>query len=177
MKSEESKDEVKEAKEEEKEELKEESKDQAMGEVQVEEEGPPQVELTEEEKKIWFRPVAAGSTGDIAAQVLSQSYGSFTTPTTSEGFDEVRYEWQGAEESAKYLKEWVLERKLTSRIDELQPGQWFQEELTEWLRTFAEWQTRQKDHKNSAAKKHPNEDEDSKPEVDLDIFSVEDVCD
>jgi len=172
--NEQTKDEAKE--EEAKEEPKEETKDETMEEAVAEEAGPPQVELTEEEKKMWFRPVAAGSTGDIAGQVLSQSFGSFTMPNMSEGFDEVRYEWQGAEESAKFLKQWVLERKLTSRIEELQPGQWFQDKLAEWLRTFTEWQGRQRDHKNSSAMKRTTED--SKPEVgDLDIFSVEDVCD
>merc|ERR1719151_396105 len=98
----------------------------------------------------------------------------------------MRYEWQQAAKAREYLKNWVQERKRTSRIEDLQPGAWFEEKLKEWLKIFPEWQAKQKEYKNSAAKKAKDEkkraelgdDADDKEEADpLDIFSVEDIND
>jgi len=121
--------------------------------------------------------------------VLSQSFAHFTIPEKEEGFDDIRYEWQKEAASKDYLRKWVLDRKLTSRIEDLQPGQWFVDKLVEWTKTYSEWQAKQKEYKNSAAKKAKDEkkeeekkeegagDNDEEKGDDLDIFSVEDVCD
>jgi len=118
-----------------------------------EEDGPPEVELTEEEQKMWFRPPAAGSTGDLAAGVLNLSFGKFSIPEPSEGFDDIRFDWQGAEASKAYLHKWVVERKRTSRIEELEPGEWFVKKNQEWMKLFADWQAKHRTFKNSPAQK------------------------
>merc|ERR1712113_452677 len=76
-----------------------------------EEEGPPKVELTEEEEKMWFRPQPGAP--DLTSTVLSQSFAYFTIPEKDEGFDDIRYEWQNEDTSKEYLRKWVLEKKLT----------------------------------------------------------------
>jgi len=174
-----------EAKEEPKEE-EEEKKDEEMAEEKPDE-GPPQVELTEEEKKMWFRPASTGATTDLTPSVLSQSFASFSLPEASEGFDDVSYEWQDAESSGAYLRKWVLDRKLTSRIEDLEPGRWFQDKVEAWIKTHKEWQAKQKEYQSSAAKKAKEEEKKKRQEGDdegaaemegddIDIFSVEDVC-
>jgi len=174
--------------------------------MEEEETEPPRVELTEEEKKMWFRPAAAGST-DLSSTVLNQSFGSFSIPAKAEGFDEVTFEagWQGAEGSKEYLRNWVLERKRTSRIEDLQPSPWFQEKAKEWAKAFSNYQAKHKAHASSAAQKakeaeakkkkteeeaakkaegaegeeKPEDDEEEEePQTDdIDIMVVEDVCD
>jgi len=156
-----------------------------------EEEGPPVVELTEEEKNMWFRPPAAGISGDLAASVLNLSFGKFSIPESSEGFDDIRFEWQGAEASRAYVHKWVVERKRTSRIEELEPGEWFLKKNQEWMKLFADWQAKQRTFKNSqakelaakelAAKKRKEAGEEDLPEEDAvddgDLQNVADVND
>merc|ERR1711920_779878 len=115
-----------------------------------EEEGPPKVELTEEEEKMWFRPQPGAP--DLTSTVLSQSFAYFTIPGKDEGFDDIRFEWQGEGTSKEYLRKWVLEKKLTSRIEDLQPSQWFKDKLVEWQKTYQEWQQKQKTFKGSSTK-------------------------
>jgi len=184
-------------------EVKDETKDEVKEEEEKKdeeeekrEEGPPTVALSEEEKKMWFRPVSLGGTPDLQGLVLNQSFSQFSIPDKEEGFDDVRYEWQDATKSRDYLRNWVQERKRTSRIEDLQPGAWFEEKLKEWLQKFPEWQAKQKEYKNSAAKKAKDEakkaeeerkrlemgdeegkDADMEEGDTLDIFSVEDIND
>jgi len=99
------------------------------------EEGPPKVELTEEEEKMWFRPQPGAP--DLTSTVLSQSFAYFTIPEKDEGFDAIRYEWQNEETSKEYLRKWVLEKKLTSRMEDLQPSQWFKDKLAEWQKNIS----------------------------------------
>merc|ERR1719215_716440 len=145
---------------------------------------------------MWFRRPAGGC-GDLTTTTLNQSFGSFCIPEKSEGFDELRFEWQDAAQSKDYLRKWVLDKKRTSRIEDLQPGQWFQEQAKEWQKLFAEWQAKQKVFKSSAAQKEKEaaakkaeekkegEEGESKEEellvedqtLDVDIMMVDDVCD
>merc|ERR1719296_626453 len=95
-----------ETKEEEKEEeAKEEEKpaEEKEPEEEVSEE-PPVAELTDEEKKVNFRPK---SPSDLTEAVLNKSFGDFSIPEKGEGFDEVTFEWQNASGSAEYLKTWA----------------------------------------------------------------------
>merc|ERR1712187_717955 len=66
-------------------------------------------------------------------------------PEKSEGFDEIRYVWQKAPACDEYLKKWIVERKLTERVEDLQPGQWFKDQLAEWTTVLAEWRRCQTD--------------------------------
>eukprot|EP00435_Cladocopium_sp_Y103_P057039 s40_g19.t1 len=129
---------------------------------------PPQVELTEEEEKQNF---IKGSIPDVSPAVLAKAFASFTVPEKSEGFDEVNYEWQGAPESKEYLRKWVLETKLTTRIEDLQPSNDFKEKYSAWQKAFTELQTKQKAWKSGGKK------DGAKEGGFVDIFSVEDIND
>lgn len=157
--------------EEEKEEAKEEVKEEEPEETE-----PPQVELTEEEQKLWF---GKSATPDLTPTVLSQSFGTFTVPEEDEGFDEIRYEWDDADKSKDYLRTWVLEKKRTSRIEDLEPSAWFREKLEAWQKSFTEWQKKQKAFKPAAKEKKDDADgEEAEQEAEtVDIFSVADICD
>lgn len=136
---------------------------------------PPKVELTEEEKQIWFRPPSGGCS-DLTLAALNQSFGSFSIPEVNSGFDEFRYEWQGDADSREYLSSWVMERKRTSRIEDLQPGQWFLDQMKEWQKLFQEWQDAQKDFK-TAQKSIEGSKDDEDESFEIDIDSVENVID
>jgi len=184
---EESKEETKEeeVKEEEvkQEEAEEEKKDEEMEEEETE---PPKAELSDEEKKLWFR---AKATPDLTPVVLNQSFGQFTVPEKSEGFTEIKYEWQNAAKSKEYLRKWVVERKQTSRIEDLQPSKWFVDKYAEWQKSSKEWVAKQKTFKANAPKKEKKEEKKEGEEGDAeaagaedervegDIFTVEDICD
>merc|ERR1712072_384172 len=92
-------------------------------ETKMEEDAP--VELTEEEKALWYRKSA---TPDLSQSALAKSYASFTLPTQEEGFDEVRFVWQKKDKADAYLREWLLEQKRTQRAEELEPSAWFKEQ-------------------------------------------------
>eukprot|EP00420_Gonyaulax_spinifera_P029359 CAMPEP_0197877918 /NCGR_PEP_ID=MMETSP1439-20131203/6460_1 /TAXON_ID=66791 /ORGANISM="Gonyaulax spinifera, Strain CCMP409" /LENGTH=861 /DNA_ID=CAMNT_0043497297 /DNA_START=57 /DNA_END=2639 /DNA_ORIENTATION=+ len=142
----------------------------------------PTVELTEEEKKLNFKPAASN---DLTPQVINTSFAQFSIPEDSEGFDVIRYEWQNAEGSKAYLKKWVLQRKVTSRVDDLLPGKWFEEQSSEFQKSIKEWQEKQKTFNDAKAKedakkgkKEGAEDDDEEDKkMGVDIFSVEDICD
>jgi len=172
--------EAEEKKEEEKKmEVDEEKKDEPMEEEETE---PPKVELTDEEKAKWFRKPTVS---DLTNKVLNEAFGSFSIPEKSEGFDDIRFEWQKADKSKEYLRKWVVERKRTSRMDHLQPSAWFQDTWKAWQKTFAEWQAKQTAFKSSPAgqaeaQKKAAENsaaDDSEEKSKGDIFSVADVAD
>merc|ERR1712129_429354 len=100
---------------------------------------PPIAELTDEEKKLWFRPK---SPTDLSDDVLNTAFGDFSVPEKSEGFDEVIFDWQAEAGAKKYLKTWVLDRKRISRVENLKPSQWFNDKLKEWQTQFAEFQAK-----------------------------------
>merc|ERR1712217_929248 len=91
-------------------------------EEEFKEEDPPKVELTADEKKAWH---VKGGKPDLLPYVLSACFHQFSTPDKEEGFDEIRHDWAKQPKASEYVKNWVLERKLTTRIDDLKPGQWF----------------------------------------------------
>jgi len=159
----------------------EEKKDEAMEEEEEETE-PPKVELTDEEKAKFFRKPAIS---DLTSKTLNDAFASFSIPEKAEGFDDVRFEWQKAAKSQEYLRNWVVERKRTTRMDNLQPSAWFRETLKTWQKTLLEWQAKQTAFKASpagkaqaqkkAAEKEGEDDAEEKNKGD--IFSVEDVND
>jgi len=183
VKKEEVKDEVKE----------EETKDEEMKEEE-DNEPPPTVELTEEEKAEVFKKGATDVT-DLTSATLEKYYGKFTVPDTTEGFDEMRFEWDGQAESTDYLRKWVIDRKANSRMDDLQPSDWFKEKHHEWLKLFAGWQASQKKYnvspgkrakdiankKKEEARKKAEADgaevEEEDVEMEVDIFAVENLDD
>eukprot|EP00930_Biecheleria_cincta_P097595 TRINITY_DN892_c0_g1_i1.p1 TRINITY_DN892_c0_g1~~TRINITY_DN892_c0_g1_i1.p1 ORF type:complete len:901 (-),score=241.19 TRINITY_DN892_c0_g1_i1:130-2787(-) len=107
-------------------------------------------ELTEDEKKLWYRKLPLP---DITETALSKSYASFTLPTKDEGFDAVAYEWQSEQDCAALMKSWILEKKLTQRAEDLVPGSDFKEKWTKWQKTLQEWRKRQSEFKDPAKRK------------------------
>merc|ERR1711920_546979 len=116
------KEEAKGSKEESKEEVKEESKEDAKEEAKEEPkkeedeeedddmgDEPPKVELTEEDKKTFFSPT---QTKDLLDQVLAESFGNFSIPDKSEGFDEIKFEWQNEAKSGEYVNTWRKQKKI-----------------------------------------------------------------
>eukprot|EP00448_Togula_jolla_P013591 CAMPEP_0170587024 /NCGR_PEP_ID=MMETSP0224-20130122/10062_1 /TAXON_ID=285029 /ORGANISM="Togula jolla, Strain CCCM 725" /LENGTH=887 /DNA_ID=CAMNT_0010910619 /DNA_START=32 /DNA_END=2692 /DNA_ORIENTATION=- len=167
-------------------------------------EEPPKAELTEAEKKQWFK---AQALSDLTGPTLASSFVHFSVPETDEGFSEIQYEWQGEEESKAYLRKWVLQKKLTTRVEDLQPSDRFFTRLQEWQKVLQEWQMKQKEYKADPVRrlaaqkakevqekreaeaaagaegKEEGEGEQEKEEPqepavpETDIFSIEDVSD
>jgi len=105
----------------------------------------------------------------LTPQVMASSYGKFTTPKEDEGFDDISYEWSKAEKAESYLKDWVMQKKATTRIDNIQPGQVFRQKKVEFAKLTKEWKEKLSGSKKTASK---NDDGD-----DIDIFSITDVSD
>merc|ERR1712048_827668 len=97
------------------------------------------VELTSEEKQRWFfkREVE-----DLNRKELAKQYANFSIPTKDEGFDEIRFAWQPVEKAEEHLKAWVSEKKLTMKVDDLQPGAWFKDKWYEWQDQVHAWKKR-----------------------------------
>lgn len=174
---------------EEKKELKDESKEQEIDKSEEKEaDEQPQAELTEAEKQLRFRPA---STPDLTSHVLNTSFAHFSIPEEAEGFDEIRFEWQDGDGSRDYLKKWIREKKLTSRIDDLQPSEWFKAKVADFQKALQDWQAKQKDFADAKKETEDQEckkntedeengvddDENEVKKVDVDIFKVDDVCD
>merc|ERR1712129_335212 len=111
----------------------------------------------------WFvKPGKAG--GDLTYKELSASFSSFTIPTKEEGFDEIRYIWQGEEACSPFLKQWILEQKLTQRVEDLEPGSWFKEQMGEWHHLMQVWRQKQNDWKDNRNRPHTRYNGDRKKE-------------
>jgi len=162
------------------------------------EQQPPKVELTDEERRTWFvRP----PNPDMNPWTLSSTFAKFTLPSKEEGFDDVHYEWLQKTKCTEYLKEWILSRKLTIRIEDILPSEWFGEQWVSWQNQLQKWMQKQGEWA-AACKKGPVKEVDGKegeeaekkveaPDVkeeakegkedadeeELDVFGVEDVCD
>jgi len=156
------------------EEAKEESEDEKeVADPMDAETEPPVAELTDEEKKVTF---TAKNLKDLTPQVLSASFSKFTTPEMDEGFDDIQYEWQKAAGAKDYLKNWVLEKKLTTRIEDLRPGKEFSDKMVEFAKLCKEWQDKLKAF-NATGKKAPAKKADDEAVDETDIYSVEDISD
>merc|ERR1712066_129815 len=114
------------------------------------EEEPPKAELTAEEKKMSF---AKRDTKDLTPVVMSASFTKFTLPTKDDGFDDIKYEWSKGAKCDEYLKKWILERKLSMRIEDLQPSTWFNQQWAKWQTALKAWQSKLNEHKSALQKK------------------------
>jgi len=84
------------------------------------------------------------------------------------------------------LGKWRKQKKISSRVENLQPGEWFKTNWAEFQKLTAEYQAKQKEFKAKPAQPppekkekkdddEPEEEEPKKPDVDL--GQVQDVCD
>uniref|UniRef100_A0A7S0FSP9 B30.2/SPRY domain-containing protein n=1 Tax=Pyrodinium bahamense TaxID=73915 RepID=A0A7S0FSP9_9DINO len=138
----------------------------------------PRVELTPEERRMSFR---TPTTSDVAGHVLNATFDQFCIPEADEGFDEIRFEWQNEANSKAYLNKWVLEKKVTSRIEDLTPGEWFKSKAAEFQRCYQDWQNRQQVFRDSRWLPEPVKakggDDEEAQKGDVDIFAVENIND
>jgi len=180
-----------------------EEKEEEKAEEKVEEEKAPEepeepVLLTDAEKASVFRK---GEAPDMAPTLVSKAFANFSVPNQSEGFDAIDFLWQTEAASASHLQAYILERKLSSVVETLTPGDWFKKEHKDWQASVISWKKRQTEWKNPSLKKAllakiaaekkaakaadaeegAPEEADAEPvkidAEDLDIFSVEDVMD
>jgi len=129
----------------------EEDEEEEEPEEPEDKEEAPKAELDVEEKKIKFRQKAIG---DLTSYNLSTSFTKFTLPEPDEGFDDVKYEWSKSRvKCVDYLKSWVLEKKNTTRIEDLKPSEWFNTEWVRWQKTMQAWHSKQNEHRATVAKK------------------------
>jgi len=163
-----------EAEKEEEEEKKEEEK------KEEEEEQEPLLEqavLTEDEEKSWYRK---STTIDIVPAVLNSSFASFALPERDEGFDDVSYDWLEEQKCKEHMKQWMLKSKISTRIEDLRPSDWFQEQWAAWKKTLEEWHTKQNSFNGAAASKAEagkEGGEEASPASEVDIFGVQNVGD
>merc|ERR1711879_525435 len=111
---------------------------------------PPTVELTDEEKEIRF---FKNSIPDLTPYDLNTSFTKFSIPATGEGFDSVRFSWSKEKQATSYMKEWILERKLTTRVEDIKPSQWFKEKAQSWTAALNAWKNKQNEYKAEKSKK------------------------
>merc|ERR1719437_85101 len=81
---------------------------------------------------------------------MSKSFGKFSIPTKAEGFDEIVFEWSDEKASNKYMKDYVVKAKITSRIDDLKPGEWFNTTKEAFDKLAAECQEKTKKKEDEA---------------------------
>eukprot|EP00929_Paragymnodinium_shiwhaense_P039615 TRINITY_DN207_c0_g5_i1.p1 TRINITY_DN207_c0_g5~~TRINITY_DN207_c0_g5_i1.p1 ORF type:complete len:1080 (+),score=419.53 TRINITY_DN207_c0_g5_i1:107-3346(+) len=113
------------------------------------------IKLTEEEQKMWF---GKHEVMDMHSKELAKQFANFCLPSKEEGFDEVKFLWQSESGSASYLKDWILEKKKTSRLDELHPGSWFQEKSKEFHKLCTDWKRRHSAFKDPVRRRRAAED-------------------
>jgi len=157
----------------------------AAAEAEVE---PINVELTEEEKKMSIRKRPLP---DIAEKFLAKAYANFALPEKDEGFGDIKYVWAKAPAAEEELKKYILEHKLTQKVEDLKIGEFFTERSKAWTTQLQAWKKAQQDWKDPAKKKAmlakkledkkaAGDEDASIPEIDvesLDCPGVEDVAD
>jgi len=148
--------------------------------------------LTDAEKALSFRKK---DVPDLSPKEMSLSFAKFSIPSMEEGFDRIDFEWLPEDKCKEYLRDFVSAKKLTERVEDLQPGEWFATRLSEWKKLLTTWKRKQQEFKDPAARKKAaaakkaadekdgaegNDEEKPKMHInaeDLDVFSVEDVMD
>jgi len=139
------------AEEEAEEEVAEESEDEVESEGEPEPTETPaaKVSLTAEEKAIKF---AAHAVADLTPSALALAFTKFSFPADDE-FDTVKYSWAKDKEAAEYLKNWILSKKLVTRVEDISPSASFKQKSQQWSSTLQQWRTKQADYRSMVAKK------------------------
>merc|ERR1712048_1443454 len=125
----------------------EEEKEEEKEEEEVEEPEPEKqtAEFTEEDKKLFFRPIKLT---DLTAMELSRLFVKFSVPEKSEGFDEMRYEWQNEKKCQERVATYVSDKKLTARMEDLIPSEWFSDRWKSWQKQMQGWQSKSSSYKS-----------------------------
>merc|ERR1712039_395595 len=104
-----------------------------------------EVSLTEEDRQVRF---IKRDTPDIQPAEVSSSFAKFSLPDNEEGFDQIVYVWHAEDKSRDEMKQWQLNKKMTERVEDLKPGEWFKGKLDEWKKTVSGWKTTQREFKD-----------------------------
>jgi len=113
-------------------------------------EGDVAIELTEEEKNLTHRKLAAK---DLSEGSLAKCFGSFSLPEKAEGFDDVRYVWQNEADCVSYFEKWLMNMKRTQRAEGLEPSAWFKDQYAAWNKALNDWKKRQTEWKEPSRRK------------------------
>merc|ERR1712194_547411 len=132
----------------------EEKKEEAAAEEPEEEEKeepPPKVQLSADEKKISFRDRVIK---DLEPASFSASFPKFSLPDKAEGFDEIKFEWMKTEKTAAdFLRDWILGKKLVTRIEDIKPSPWFTTKRKDWDLAVKKFRDSLTSYKAAIAKK------------------------
>merc|ERR1739838_443222 len=79
--------------------------------------------------------------------------GKFTLPEASEGFTTVKYSWSKDKQAADYVKSWLMEKKLTTRVEDITPSQWFKDSNNKWAKDLADWKKAVNEYKARISKR------------------------
>merc|ERR1712066_1072450 len=94
-----------------------------------------------------------GTIPDLAPYVLNTTFNKFSVPAKHDGVDEIKFEWQQADKCREYVKQWIRDRKCTTRIEDLTPSEWFTTKWKEWQKQVQHWHSKQNAYKQAIAKK------------------------
>merc|ERR1712060_799767 len=113
-----------------------------------------EVSLTEEDRQVRF--IKKG-TPDIQSAEVSSAFAKFSLPGNDEGFDQIVYVWQPEDKCRDEMKAWQLNKKMTERVEDLKPGEWFKGKMEEWKKAVSGWKTTQREFKDPNLKKRAEE--------------------
>eukprot|EP00928_Gymnodinium_smaydae_P084473 TRINITY_DN6774_c0_g1_i2.p1 TRINITY_DN6774_c0_g1~~TRINITY_DN6774_c0_g1_i2.p1 ORF type:complete len:838 (+),score=160.74 TRINITY_DN6774_c0_g1_i2:2-2515(+) len=116
----------------------------------AEQRGPDKAKLTSEEASMLCP--REKKIPDVAPQQMSLNVSKFTIPEKSDGFDDIEYVWLPEDASREYMNKWMMDRKLTTRVEDLRPGDWYKKKLDEWKKDLQAWQRQYYDLKDPSRK-------------------------
>jgi len=131
--------------EEEEDEPMEEAEEEKAGEEEKEEE--PKATLTKVEEQDYFKRKEA-TIPDVTSAILGNCFSTFAVPASTESFDDVRYPWRPKEEVEELIRQWRVERRMTNRIEGVQPSEWFKEKWTQWQKDLQTWMGKHNEYKD-----------------------------
>merc|ERR1712139_13257 len=132
------------------EEPKQEESEHSEDEPEPEEEECPKVKLNDEEAAMkWFPKEFP----DLTPYLLSTTFTKFGVPEKEEGFDEVKCAWSKEQKTKELMKEWILQRKLTTRIEDIKPSEWFNNKWKVWQTVLQSWIAAQTEYKGRQIRK------------------------
>merc|ERR1712187_87965 len=82
-----------------------------------------------------------------------RSCARFSVPEKSEGFDEIKFNWTKDAKCKEHVKNYVLAKKATTRIEDLTPSDWFKKKFTQWEKSLDQWHQKLREYEAAVAKK------------------------
>jgi len=85
--------------------------------------------------------------------VMNTSFSKFSLPDADEGFDKIKYSWDKSDKALEYVKRWIHEKKLTTRVEDIGPSPWFKQKHAQWQTALQLWKVKQNEHRGMVARK------------------------